>query len=87
MELESDDQPQTPADAIAGLLAAVALFTALIGLFYRPLRVTPFSIAVALVAIAMTRRHEKLGQLALAVSGACFVVGTIIAVLTNNPVF
>jgi hypothetical protein len=78
---------QRPADAVAGLMASAAMFTSLIALAYRPLRVAPFAILVALIAAAMSKRYERLSQLALAVSGACFVAGTILAVLTKNPLF
>lgn len=78
---------QSPADAVAGLLAASAMFVSLIAVVYRPVRVAPFAIAVALVAAAMSARHARLAQLALGVSSACFVVGTILAVVTNHPLF
>ena len=78
---------QTPAEAVAGLLAAAAMFTSLIAVAYRPVRVAPLAILIALIAVAMSKRHERLGQVALAVSGACFVAGMIIAVVTENPLY
>jgi hypothetical protein len=78
---------QRPADAVAGLIASAAMFTSLIALAYRPLRVAPFAVLVALIAAAMSRRYERLCQLALAVSCVCFVAGTILAVLTKNSLF
>jgi hypothetical protein len=76
-----------PADAIAGLLAALSLFASLIGLAYRPVRVIPFAIALALVATAMGGRHARLAAAALFTGGLCFLVGMAIAVMTNNPIF
>jgi hypothetical protein len=50
-------------------------------------RIAPFAILVSLIAIAMSKRYEKLGLAALLISGACFVLGTIFAVITNHPLF
>lgn len=87
MEAPAPSDRQSPADAVAGLMASAALFTSLIAVAYRPLRVAPFAILVALIAVAMSRHHERLAQLALAVSGACLVAGLILAVLTKNPLY
>ncbi len=78
---------QSPADAVAGLLSAAALFTAVIAVAYRPVRVAPFAIVVALVAAGMSERHGKLAQAAVVISTVCFVAGMIIAVVTRNPLF
>jgi hypothetical protein len=78
---------ERPSDAIAGLLASLALFASLLGLVYRPVRVIPFAIVLALIATAMGGRHARLAATALIVSGACFVAGLALAVTTNNPIF
>lgn len=75
------------ATAVAGLLSAAAIFASLLALVYRPFRVTPFTIAVSLVAVAMSGRDNRLATVALAVASACFVVGTTIAVVLGNPLF
>ncbi len=77
----------TAAESIAGLLAALSLFASLIGLAYRPVRVIPFAIVLALVATAMGGRHNRLAATAVFVGGLCFIVGLALAVLTNNPIF
>jgi hypothetical protein len=76
-----------PADTIAGLLAALALFASLIGLVYRPVRLIPFAILIALIATAMGGRHARLAATAVFVGGLCFIVGLAVAVVTNNPIF
>ena len=76
-----------PADAIAGLLAALALFASLIGIAYRPVCVIPFAIVLALIATAMGGRHARLAAAAVFVGGLCFIVGLALAVITNNPIF
>lgn len=80
-------QEDRPADAIAGLLASLALFAALIGLAYRPARVIPFAMLIALIATAMGGRHSRLAAAAVFVCGLCFIVGLALAVVTNNPIF
>jgi hypothetical protein len=80
-------QEDRPADAVAGLLASLALFASLIGLVYRPVRVIPFAIVIALIATAMGGRHARLAATAVFVGGFCFIVGLVIAVITNNPIF
>jgi hypothetical protein len=76
-----------PADAVAGLLAALAIFGSCLALAYRPMRVIPFTILIALIAAAIGGRHQRLAAYALGISGACFIVGTFFAIITNHPIF
>ena len=76
-----------PAEAVAGLLASLAIFGSLIALAYRPIRITPFTILLSLIAAGIGGRHQRLAGWALAISGACFIAGTLIAVVTNHPIF
>lgn len=76
-----------PVDAIAGLLAAISVLASAIGLAYRPARLIPFAILLAVIAAGMGGRHSRLAATAIAVGGVCFVVGMAVAVITNNPVF
>ncbi len=74
-------------EAVAGFLASLALFVSLLGIVYRPARVIPVAIIVALIAARMTERHGKLAGWAVGVGAASFVVGMGIAVLTRNPLY
>jgi hypothetical protein len=76
-----------PADAVAGLLAALAIFGSCIALVYRPIRIIPFTILLALVAAGIGGRNQRLAGIALAVSGVCFIAGTFFAIITNHPIF
>ena len=76
-----------PADGIAGLLASLSLFASLIGLAYRPARLIPVALLLAVVATGMGGRHARLAGTAVVVGAACFVVGMAVAVITNHPVF
>jgi len=76
-----------PADAVAGFLAAAAIFISLMGLAYRPARLVPVAILLALVAAGIGGRNARLAQLAVAVGAASFAVGMAVAVLTGHPLY
>jgi hypothetical protein len=68
-------------------MAAAALFVSAIAIVYRPVRVAPFAIVVALVAAGIGGRHARLAAVAVAVCGMCFVAGMVVAVLTSHPLY
>jgi hypothetical protein len=76
-----------PAEAVAGLLSTFAIFISCIGLAYRPVRLTPVAILLALIAAGIGGSHARLAAWAVGISSACFVVGTFIAIWTNHPIF
>jgi hypothetical protein len=76
-----------PGEVVAGLLATFAIFGSCIGLVYRPVRITAFTILLALIAAAIGGRHQRLAAWALGISGACFIAGTFFAIITNKPIF
>ena len=77
----------SPAEAVAGFLAAAAIFASSVALVYRPVRIGVFTIVLALVAAGMGGRHARLAALAVAVATGCWVLGMAIAVLTENPLY
>ena len=80
-------QRDRPADAVAGFLAAAAIFISLMGLVYRPVRLVPVAILLGLIATGIGGRNERLAQLSVAVGAASFAVGMTIAVLTGHPLY
>jgi hypothetical protein len=76
-----------PADAVAGLLSTLAIVGSSVALFYRPIRITPFAILISLIAAGIGGRNQRLAAIAVGVSGACFIVGTFFAIITNHPIF
>ena len=76
-----------PHEAIAGLLAAGALFLGAFELFYRPFRLAPAAVILLLIATVMTQRQQRLVGSAFAVVGICFVVGAALQVLTHHPLY
>jgi hypothetical protein len=76
-----------PSEAIAGLLAACSIFMSAIGVAYRPARLIPAAILLALIATMIGGRHSRLAAFAVGVGGVCFLAGMAIAVVTDNPIF
>jgi hypothetical protein len=76
-----------PAETVAGLLASLSIFVSLVGVAYRPARLIPVALLLALLATAMGGRHYRLGALAAVVGALCFAVGMTVAVITSNPIY
>jgi hypothetical protein len=57
---------QRPAESVAGIIAAAALFVGLIAIFYRPVRLSPVALVVALIAAGIGGRHARLAAAAVA---------------------
>jgi hypothetical protein len=76
-----------PVEAVAGLLAAGALFLGAMELVYRPFRMAPAALILLLVATVMTTQQQRLVRLGFAVVGVCFVAGAAIQVLTHHPLY
>jgi hypothetical protein len=76
-----------PAETLAGFLASVSIFVCLTGIAYRPLRLIPFGILLALIALAIGGRSERLATVAVAAGGVSFTVGMAVAVITSNPLW
>ena len=72
---------------VAGFLASAALFVSLIGIVYRPVRLIPAAVIVALIALGMGGRHQRLAALALAVAVVAWVVGMTVAVAVGHPLY
>ena len=78
---------QRPSEAIAGLLAAIAVAAAAIGLAWHPLRLIPFAMLLSLIAAAMGGRYQRLAFAAAMICAACFFLGMTIAVVAETPLW
>ena len=76
-----------PIDAVAGLIGAGALFLGFFELFYRPFRLAPAALILALVSTVMSNEHRRLVAIAVAMIGVCFVIGAALAVITSHPLY
>ena len=74
-------------DTVAGLLAMISIFASAVGLVWRPLRVIPFAVLLALIAARMSARQERLVGWAIAAAVTCWTVGMALAVITENPLW
>jgi hypothetical protein len=83
---ESSTSPGS-AELVAGFLAVISLAGSLFALFWNPLRISPFAVLLALIAVGMAPRGARLPLAAVVVGGICFFAGMTIAVTTNNPLY
>ena len=76
-----------PAEAVAGLLAAGALFLGAFELLYRPFRLAPAAVIMLIIATIMSREQQGLIKVAYAAVGIGFVAGASIQILTHHPLY
>jgi hypothetical protein len=76
-----------PAETIAGFLAAASIFVSLMGIAYRPLRLIPLAILLALVATGIGGRAARLATWAVGIGALSFALGMAAAVITSNPLW
>jgi hypothetical protein len=82
------DERGSSAETAAGFLAAISLTASVIACAYRPIRLAPFAIVIALIASALAKeRHRRLAAIAVVVGGLGWLIGMSVAVLTNNPIY
>jgi hypothetical protein len=87
MSIGPSEDRYTQADAIAGFLAAAALAAGLVSIVYKPARIGPVALVVALIAVGIGGRNERLATWAVATVSVGWVLGMIVAVITENPVY
>jgi hypothetical protein len=84
---EASYDRQKPSEGIAGLLAALAITAAAVGLAWHPLRLIPFAMLISLIAAGMGGRYQRLAFAAVMISAACFFLGMTIAVVAETPLW
>jgi hypothetical protein len=76
-----------PSYQVAGFLAAMAIFAALIGLAWHPLRLIGPAIVISMIAAGMAPKGNRLVQAAVATSIVCFFLGLMISVVVDRPLW
>jgi hypothetical protein len=76
-----------PSEAVAGLLASIAIFVGALELVYRPFRMAPAALILAIVATAMSREQPRVIPVAYAMIGVCFITGAALQILTHHPLY
>lgn len=92
---ETHGDRTTAADTIAGLLAVGSIvlsaismgFGLLLQLHAHPARLAPVAIIVALVAARMSARHQSLALQAALFGAFAWVIGMVVAIVTDGPLF
>ncbi|HEX6700069.1 MAG TPA: hypothetical protein VF101_05000 [Gaiellaceae bacterium] len=82
-----EGERQRPADVVAGFLSAASIFVSLVGLAYRPVRLIPFAVLLALISAGIGGRNARLAAFATAAGALCFAVGLTLAILTGHPIY
>jgi len=93
--VEETHERATAADTIAGLLAVGSIvlstiamgFGLLLQLHAHPARIAPVAIIVALVAARMSARHQSLAFRAALFGAFAWVVGMVVVIVTDGPLF
>lgn len=75
------------ADRVAGFLCAFSFALSGIAIVRNPGLLATAAILVALVAVTMTRAHRTLAAVALGVASLAFVLGMVVAVLTDSGLY
>jgi hypothetical protein len=86
-------------DTVTGLMSATAIFLAFLtatdlhlsisgeDIQMRPIRVGVAGVILALIAAGIGGRHRKLAAIACVIAGAGWVLGMVVAVVTERPLF
>ena len=81
--LAESDRP----DRVAGFLCAFSLALSAVAIARSPVLLATSAIVVALVATRMTTRHATLAAAAVTFAGIAFVLGMVVAVVTDGALF
>jgi hypothetical protein len=79
--------PHRRADTVAGFLCAFSLAISGIALVRQPGLLAPVAIVLALVAARMTESHRTLAAFSVAAGGVAFVLGMLVSISTDNPLY
>ena len=70
-ESSIDAHRWSTADTVAGFLATLSIFASALGLIWRPVRLVPFAILIALIAARMSARNERIAWYAVIAGVIC----------------
>ena len=76
-----------PVETVGGFLSAASIFVSCIGVAYRPLRLIPLALVLALIATGIGGWSTRLATWAVGIAALCFTVGLAAAVITSNPLW
>ena len=76
-----------PGETVAGFLAAAAIFAGSLAIVYKPVRLAPAALIVALIAAGIGGRHQRLAAISVGVVTVGWIAGMIVCVITERPLF
>ena len=74
-------------ETVAGYLSAIAIFVAIAGIAWHPLRLILPSLAIALIAAGMAGPGRRLPLAAVLICAVCLFFGFTVAVVTSHPLW
>jgi hypothetical protein len=86
-------------DTVTGLMSAAAIFLGVLcatdlhleisgqDIQMEPVRIGVAAVVLALIAAGIGGRHRKLAAIACAIAGAGWLLGMVVAVITQRPLF
>lgn len=83
----ADGDRGSPAETLAGLMAAGAIAVGSVALVQRPAVIAPGAIIVALVAAGIGGRHATLAKWAVALCALWWFLGMTIAIATGGELY
>ena len=74
-------------DTASLVLLVLALVGGIVELFYKPFEIAPLAFLAALVGIAISDRHRRLGLYTTGAVTLCFMIGASYAVWNSNALY
>ena len=84
---DSDAHRWSTEETVAGFRAPLSICASAIGLVWRPMRLVPVAILIALIAARMSARNERIAFYAVIAGVICWTAGMAFAVVTENPLY
>jgi len=76
-----------PIDTLAGFLSAAAIAVSLIGIPYRPIRLTLPAFLIAMACVMVGGKFHRLATAAVIIAGTSWLVGMAIAVVLRHNIW
>jgi hypothetical protein len=86
-EMLHEREGRSSSETVAGYLSAIAIFVAVIGVAWHPLRLVLPATLIALVAAAMAGPGRRLQFAAVVICAFCFFLGLTVAVATSGALW
>jgi len=86
-EILHESADRRTSETVAGYLSAIAIFVAIAGIAWHPLRLILPSLAIALIAAGMAGPGRRLPLAAVLICAVCLFFGFTVAVVTSHPLW